>query len=102
LAAANLNVVNSLARTSRVRIPDTSREHIAVGSRTSWLDTLDVTPRARIQARALRFSTGNLGDHESVGGRVWRRAIFGSGYRTIFQGGAQLVLTRRELHGRVS
>jgi putative component of toxin-antitoxin plasmid stabilization module len=25
-----------------------------------WLDTLDVTPRARIQARVLRFSTGNL------------------------------------------
>ena len=38
-----------------------------------WLDTLDVTPRAWIQARVLRFSTGNLGDHKSVGGGVWKR-----------------------------
>ena len=29
-----------------------------------WLNTLDVTPRARIQARVLRFSTGNLGDKD--------------------------------------
>jgi putative addiction module killer protein len=34
-----------------------------------WLDTLDVTPHARIQARVLRFSMGNLGDHKSLGGR---------------------------------
>src|SRR6266550_8503727 len=32
-----------------------------------WLDTLDIMPRARIQARVLRFSTGNLGDHKTVG-----------------------------------
>ena len=45
-----------------------------------WLDTLDVTPRARIQARVLRFSTGNLGDHKSVGGGVWEaRVMFGPG-----------------------
>ena len=31
-----------------------------------WLQTLDVTPRARIQARVLRFLSGNLGDHKSV------------------------------------
>ena len=35
-----------------------------------WLDTLDIMPRARIQARVLRFSTGNLGDYKSVGGGV--------------------------------
>ena len=45
-----------------------------------WLDTLDVTPRARIQARVFRFSTGNLGDHKSVGGGVWEaRVMFGPG-----------------------
>ena len=50
-----------------------------------WLDTLDVTPRARIQARVLRFSTGNLGDHKSVGGGVWEaRVMFGPGYRIYF------------------
>jgi putative addiction module killer protein len=38
-----------------------------------WLDTLDITPRARIQARVLRFSTGNLGDHKNVGGVFGRR-----------------------------
>ena len=35
-----------------------------------WLATLDRTTRARIQARVLRFETGNLGDHKSVGGGV--------------------------------
>ena len=59
-----------------------------------WLDTLDVTPRARIQARVLRFLTGNLGDHKSVGGGVWEaRVMFGPGYRIYFgKDGAQLVL----------
>ena len=59
-----------------------------------WLDTLDVTPRARVQARVLRFSTGNLGDHKSVGGGVWEaRVMFGPGYRIYFaKDGAQLVL----------
>jgi putative addiction module killer protein len=59
-----------------------------------WLDTLDVTPRARIQARVLRFSTGNLGDHKSVGGGVWEaRVMFGPGYRIYFgKEGQQLVL----------
>ena len=59
-----------------------------------WLDTLDVTPRARIQARVLRFSTGNLGDHKSVGGGVWEaRVMFGPGYRIYFgKDGAHLVL----------
>ena len=59
-----------------------------------WLDTLDVTPRARIQARVLRFSTGNLGDHKSVGGGIWEaRVMFGPGYRIYFaKDGAQLLL----------
>ena len=52
-----------------------------------WLDTLDVTPRARIQGRV-------LGDHTSVGGGVWEaRVMFGPGYRIYFgKDGAQLVL----------
>lgn len=50
-----------------------------------WLDSLDLTTRARIQARVLRFSTGNLGDQKSVGGGVWEaRAMFGPGYRIYF------------------
>src|SRR3972149_2772412 len=50
-----------------------------------WLDTLDVTVRARIQARVLRFEMGNLGDHKSVGGGVWEaRLTFGAGYRLYF------------------
>ena len=72
------------------------REYLTADGRNpcrEWLDTLDVTPRARIQARVLRFSTGNLGDHKSVGG-VWEaRVMFGPGYRIYFaKDGAQLVL----------
>jgi putative addiction module killer protein len=42
----------------------------------------------------LRFSTGNLGDHKSVGGGVWEaRVMFGPGYRIYFaKDGTQLVL----------
>ena len=73
------------------------REYLTADGRNpyrEWLDTLDVTPRARIQARVLRFSTGNLGDHKSVGGGVWEaRVMFGPGYRIYFaKDGAQLVL----------
>lgn len=59
-----------------------------------WLDTLDTSPRARIQARVLRFSTGNLGDHKSVGAGVWEaRVMFGAGYRIYFgKDGHQVVL----------
>ena len=64
------------------------REHLTADGRNpyrEWLDTLDVAPRARIQARVLRFSTGNLGDHKSVGGGVWEaRVMFGPGYRIYF------------------
>ena len=73
------------------------REYLTADGRNryrEWLDTLDVTPRARVQARVLRFSTGNLGDHKGVGGGVWEaRVMFGPGYRTYFgKDGAQLVL----------
>ncbi len=50
-----------------------------------WLETLDVSARARIQARVFRFETGNLGDHRSVGeGVLEARLAFGPGYRIYF------------------
>ena len=59
-----------------------------------WLVGLDLPIRVRIQARILRFETGNLGDHKSVGAGVWEaRLTFGSGYRIYFgKGGGELVL----------
>jgi putative component of toxin-antitoxin plasmid stabilization module len=32
-----------------------------------WLETLDRAARARVQARVVRFETGNLGDHKTSG-----------------------------------
>jgi putative addiction module killer protein len=50
-----------------------------------WLDRLDVSVRARVQARIFRFETGNLGDHKSDGAGVWEaRLPFGPGYRVYF------------------
>ena len=60
-----------------------------------WLDGLDLKTRARIQARVLRLSTGNLGDHKGVGHGVWEaRVMFGPGYRIYFgrDGRALIVL----------
>ena len=66
----------------------TIREYLTSGGDNpfrDWLDALDVTVRARIQARVLRFETGNLGDHKSVGAGVWEaRLDFGPGYRIYF------------------
>src|SRR5512139_2258954 len=55
---------------------------------------LDVTARARIQARVLRFETGNLGHHHAVGDGVWEaRCDFGPGYRIYFgRAGSAIVL----------
>ncbi len=51
----------------------------------TWLDSLDVAVRARLQARVLRFESGNLGDHRAVGDGVWEaRCDFGPGYRVYF------------------
>lgn len=73
------------------------REYVTADGRNpyrEWLETLDVGPRARIQARVLRFSAGNLGDHRSVGGGVWEaRVMFGPGYRIYFgKDGPRIVL----------
>jgi len=60
----------------------------------SWLSTLDVTTKARVQARVLRFELGNLGDCKSVGAGVYEaRLDFGPGYRIYFGlSGRRLVL----------
>ena len=66
----------------------TIREYLTSGGGNpfrDWLDALDVAVRARIQARVLRFETGKLGDHKSVGAGVWEaRLDFGPGYRIYF------------------
>jgi putative component of toxin-antitoxin plasmid stabilization module len=49
----------------------TVREYLDDNGRSPfrhWLQELDQTTRARVQARVLRFETGNLGDHKQVGG----------------------------------
>jgi putative addiction module killer protein len=50
-----------------------------------WVENLDVTAKARVQARVLRLETGNLGDCRAVGGGIWEaRLMFGPGYRIYF------------------
>ena len=60
----------------------------------AWLAALDNAARARIQARILRFETGNLGDHKQLGDGVWEaRVAFGPGYRVYFgKSGREVVL----------
>ena len=59
-----------------------------------WLTTLIPSVRARIQARVLRFESGNLGDYKNVGGGVFEaRFVAGPGYRIYFgRDGTSLVL----------
>ncbi len=58
-----------------------------------WLNALDVSIRARVQARIFRFETGNLGDHKSIGSGVWEaRLPFGAGYRVYFGKERQTVI----------
>jgi putative addiction module killer protein len=48
----------------------------------TWIDTLPLTIRARIQARILRIKFGNLGDFKSISSGLYEfRFIFGPGYR---------------------
>ncbi len=54
----------------------------------AWLSSLDLAARARIQARALRFETGNLGDSKPVGKGIWEgRFFFGGGVSPVFRKG---------------
>ncbi|HEX2890399.1 type II toxin-antitoxin system RelE/ParE family toxin [Vineibacter terrae] len=56
------------------------------GAFALWLDGLrDGEARAKINARLLRLSLGNMGDAKSVGGRVSElRVDHGPGYRVYF------------------
>jgi putative addiction module killer protein len=78
-------------------MPLTVREYLDDRGRSpfrDWLGTLDTVVRARVQARILRFETGNLGDHKDLGSGVWEaRMDFGPGYRVYFgKHGRELVL----------
>ena len=73
------------------------REYLEDGGRIpfrDWLTELDKATRARVQARILRFETGNLGDHKDVGAGVLEaRLDFGPGYRVYFgRKGRELIL----------
>lgn len=75
----------------------TIREYLTRDGRNpfrEWLDEVDVSVRARIQARVLRIELGNIGDHKSVGGGVWEaRLMFGAGYRIYFgKDGSSVIL----------
>jgi putative addiction module killer protein len=60
----------------------------------TWLDQLDLSVKARIQARVLRFEAGNLGDCKALGGGVWEaRLSFGPGHRIYFgRAGTTIIL----------
>lgn len=64
------------------------REYVTAEGRIpyrEWLSGLDLTARARVQARIVRFEQGNLGDYKSVGAGVLEaRLMFGPGYRIYF------------------
>jgi len=73
------------------------REYVEESGRIpfrDWLIVLDKATRARVQARILRFESGNLGDHKDVGAGVLEaRLDFGPGYRVYFgRKGRELVL----------
>jgi putative addiction module killer protein len=65
----------------------TIKEYVSADGRRyfrEWLDSLSIPVRARIQARILRFETGNLGDHRLVGEGVWEaRIMFGRAIGSI-------------------
>lgn len=59
-----------------------------------WLDGLDYTTTARIEARLKRIALGNLGDVKPVGQGVSELRIkFGAGYRVYFaQHGEEVII----------
>jgi putative addiction module killer protein len=82
---------------SKHRMTLTVREYLDERGRSpfrEWLNSLGRLVRARVQARILRFETGNLGDHKQLGAGVWEaRLDFGPGYRVYFgKQGTELVL----------
>jgi putative addiction module killer protein len=66
----------------------TIREYVDRHARSpfrEWLDGVDQTARARIQARLLRVELGNLGDHKL-------RLDFGPGFRLYFGRDGQTIV----------
>jgi putative addiction module killer protein len=60
-----------------------------------WVAMLDGVVKARIEARLVRFKSGNLGDHKPLLDGLWEaRLVFGPGYRIYFgkDGEALIVL----------
>jgi hypothetical protein len=54
------------------------REYLSADGRSFFreeLDTLDISVRARIQARVLRFETGNLVDHTALAETYGKHAL---------------------------
>ena len=50
-----------------------------------WLERLDGSTRAKVQARILRFESGNFGDFKSLAKGIYEaRIMFGPGYRVYF------------------
>lgn len=74
------------------------KEYVSLAGRNhfrDWLEELDVSIRARVQARLFRVELGNLGDAKSVGDGVHElRIVFGPGYRIYFakEGSAIILL----------
>ena len=74
----------------------TIREFLTAAGRNpyrDWIGNLEVTVRARVQARVLRLETGNPGDCRALGGGIWEaRLMFGPGYRIYFGRDGEMLL----------
>lgn len=76
----------------------TVREYVTKDGKSPfsmWVAILDRAVRARIEARLVRFRSGNLGDHKPLLDGLWEaRLAFGPGYRIYFgkDGEALIVL----------
>lgn len=80
-------------RSARYRIKTYLQEN-GTAPFTEWVQALDSSIRARINARIARFEDGHFGDHKSVGdGILEARFFFGAGYRVYFSiSGDQIIL----------
>jgi len=71
-----------------LRVAFQVKEYLAQGGTNpyrDWLETLDSPVKQRIQARILRFESGNLGDVKALGEGIFEARIdFGPGYRIYF------------------
>lgn len=64
------------------------KEYISIDGKNHfrlWLDSLEISIKAKIQARLFRVENGNLGDCKSIGDGVFElRFMTRSGYRVYF------------------